>query len=384
LKTRLQSEAFAEIAQATTTVLNSAAKKWREEGGKVVGYFCSFAPEEIITAAGLLPIRIRGTGSEGTEYSDAYMTSLNCSFSRNCLNLALKGDYDFLEGLVGFNTCDHTRRVYDIWTRKVEVPFVQLLSIPRKTGEEQVEWYRDELANLRQGLGEHFGVEITDARLWDAIRLHNETRRLQRRLYDLRKAKIPPISGAEMLAITVAGTAMPKERYNGLLREVLDEIEGLDGIADCRPRLLIMGGELDDPEYVEMIEDLGGLVVADSLCFGSRILWKDVAEGTGDPLLALARYHVAERPACPRMFGVFPRRLEFVRELIREFRVDGVISQRLQFCDYWGYENSLLNKEFKEGKIPFLMLDREYSLGSGIGQTKTRIQAFLETLEVGE
>jgi benzoyl-CoA reductase/2-hydroxyglutaryl-CoA dehydratase subunit BcrC/BadD/HgdB len=226
---------------------------------------------------------------------------------------------------------------------------------------------------------DHFGAEITDARLEEAIRLQNETRRLQRRLYDLRKSRTPPINGAETLAVTVAGTAMPKARYNQLLTELLEDLGGRERQTTYRARLMVMGGELDDPGYLEVIEDLGCLVVTDSLCFGSRMLWKDVEEGANDPMTALARFYVADRPSCPRVFGEYEQRAAFVREMIREFQVDGVILERLAFCDLWGFEQFTIKNDFQDLGVPLMMLDREYTL-SGVGQLKTRVQAFLETI----
>ena len=380
METAIKSKALQEFAEAAETLVNPAVRSWREQGGKVVGYFCSYMPEEVITAAGFLPFRMRATGSTGTELADAYLSSINCSFTRHCFNMGLRGEYDFIDGAVWPSTCDHVRRIYDNWKRKVNTPFVHIMSLPKKTDEPQVEWYRDEMVNLKEALEKHFGVEITDERLWEAIRLHNETRRLQRQLYELRKRGSPPISGAEALAVMVAGTAMPKERYNQLLRGLLDEISPSEGNADYRARLMIMGGILDDPAFIEVIEEQGGLVVTDSLCFGTRIMWKDVDEGASDPLTALAQYYVADRPSCPRMFGDYARRADFVRDMIRDFKVDGIIGERLIFCDQWAVEHYMLAKEFKPEGIPYLELDREYLLG-GIGQMRTRIQAFLETIE---
>jgi benzoyl-CoA reductase/2-hydroxyglutaryl-CoA dehydratase subunit BcrC/BadD/HgdB len=258
-----------------------------------------------------------------------------------------------------------------------------MISLPRKAGQAQVDWFREELTNLKERMEEHFGVEITDVRLWDAIRLHNETRHLQRRLYDLRKSMTPPINGAETLTVTVAGTAMPKTRYNELLTELLEDLVARKGHSEYRARLMVMGGELDDPAYVEVIEAQGGLVVTDSLCYGSRMLWKDVDEGAADPITALARFYVAERPSCPRVFGEYEQRAAFVKQMIRDFRVDGVILERLAFCDLWGFEQFTIENDFEDWGIPLMMLDREYTL-SGVGQLKTRIQAFLETIEEGE
>jgi benzoyl-CoA reductase subunit C len=379
VESTIKSKALQEFAEAAETLVNPAVRSWREQGGKVMGYFCSYMPEEIINAAGFLPFRMRATGSTGTGLADTYLSSINCSFTRHCLNMGLQGEYSFIEGAVWLNTCDHVRRIYDNWKRKVDTPFVHIMSLPKKSGEPQVGWYRDEIANLGQALEEHFGVEITEERLREAIRLHNETRRLQRKLYELRKGENPPITGAETLAVMVAGTAMPKELYNQLLRELLDEISQSDGHADYRARLMIVGGILDDPAYMEVIEDQGGLVVTDSLCFGSRLMWKDIDEGAGDPLTALARYYIADRPHCPRMFGDQTRRSAFILDMIRDFKVDGVISERLVFCDNWTGEQFMIGEDLKEKCIPFLKLDREYVM-AGVGQMRTRVQAFLETI----
>jgi len=382
LVTRIESKAFQELSEVAETLANPAIKEWKERGGKVLGYFCSSMSEEIMTAAGLLPFRMRAPGSADTELSDAHLSSINCSFTRHCLNVALSGELDFLDGLIVPNSCDNVRRIYDHWIRQMKTPFVQMISLPRKAGEAQVSWFRDELTKLKGSMEDHFGVEITDARLGEAIYLHNETRRLQRRLYDLRKSRTPPINGAETLTVTVAGTAMPKARYNQLLTELLDDLGEREGHTNYRARLMVMGGELDDPGYLEIIEDQGGLVVTDSLCFGSRMLWKDVEEGADDPITALARFYVAERPSCPRVFGKYEERAAFVREMIRDFQVDGVILERLAFCDLWGFEQFTIKNDFQDWSIPLMMLDREYTL-TGIGQLRTRVQAFLETIEEG-
>ncbi|MGB2583001.1 MAG: 2-hydroxyacyl-CoA dehydratase family protein [Dehalococcoidia bacterium] len=379
METRIQSKAFQELSQAAETLVNPAIQDWKGQGSKVVGYFCSAMPEEVITAAGLLPFRMRATGSTGTDLSDTYFSSINCSFPRHCFNIALQGGFDFLDGVVCMNSCDNVRRIYDNWKRQLPTTLVHIMSLPRKTGEPQVEWFRDEVANLKQLLEKHFDIEITDERLWYAIKLHNETRRLQRKLYDLRKADNPPITGTEALAVTVAGTAMPKERYNQLLRELLDELSESAGNTDYRARLLLMGGIPDDPAYVKVIESQGGLVVTDSLCFGSRLLWNDIDEGASDPIAALAQYYVADRPSCPRMFGDYERRIGLVRDMIRDFKVDGVILERLAFCDHWGFEQLTIENDLKDDNVPCLIMDREYIM-SGVGQLRTRVQAFLETM----
>jgi benzoyl-CoA reductase/2-hydroxyglutaryl-CoA dehydratase subunit BcrC/BadD/HgdB len=379
LDTKITSKAFDRFSEAAGTVINPEIEKWKDQGGRVVGYFCSAMPTEMITAAGLFPFRLRATGSTGTELSDSFFGTINCSFPRHAFNMALKGEYDFLDGLVVFNSCDHIRRVYDHWIRQIKTPFVKILSLPKKAEAPQVEFFRGELANLRDDMQTHFDVEITDDKLKEAIRLHNETRHLLQTVYELRKGKNPPITGAETMAVTVASTALPLKQFNRLLQEFLEDLKNAEGHADYRARLMLLGGELDNPEYIKVIEDQGALVVTDSLCFGSRILWGDVDENTDDPLMALAQYYVADRPSCARMYTEYEKRTRYVRDMIKEFKADGAIFERLTFCELWGFEQFSMTNDFKEWNVPLLCMDREYIL-SGVGQLKTRVQAFLEAM----
>jgi benzoyl-CoA reductase/2-hydroxyglutaryl-CoA dehydratase subunit BcrC/BadD/HgdB len=375
----LKSNAFLQMSEAAHAISNPATREWKEQQGRVMGYFCSAMPEELFTAGGFLPFRARATGSTGTASSDSYFSNLNCSFVRHCFDMALLGEFDFFDGLVLLNSCDNVRRIYDHWTRQIKTPFVRILSFPRKREEPQIDWYERELRRLKEEMEEHFTISITNDQLWEAIRLHNETRGLQRRLYELRKGEKPPISGADTLAVIVAGTAMPKQTYNGLLRELLEDLSDAEGIDGYQARLMILGSILDDPNYLRVIEDQGGLVVTDSTCFGSRIMWADVSEEVDDPIRALAQYYVRDRQSCPRTFGDYERRQAFVEDLVREFKVDGVIGERLTFCDQWGFSQYSITNDFKEAGIPYLCLEREYLL-SAVGQLRTRVQAFLETL----
>ncbi len=378
MDSKLTSTAYEECVAATASIVNPAVEQWCEGGGRVVGYFCSHVPTEVISAAGLMPFRMRGTGSDGTELSDAFFSSINCSFPRHTFNLALQGGYDFLDGLVCISSCDHVRRVYDNWKRNLQTPFLTIMSLPRKVEDAQVGWYHEEISILREALGKHFDVDISDEKLWDAIKLHNRTRRLQREIYQLRKGRTP-VSGAETLAIMVAATAMPRSRYNTLLEEILVELRQREPRNGYRARLMVVGGELDDPSWIETIEEQGGLVVADSICFGSREMWADIDESLEDPVEAMAKYYIQDHPSCPRMYGDQPRRREYLMNMVREFDVDGVIGERLMFCDQWCVEHYMNKADFKEEGIPFLQLDREY-ISSGKGQLRTRIQAFLETM----
>jgi benzoyl-CoA reductase/2-hydroxyglutaryl-CoA dehydratase subunit BcrC/BadD/HgdB len=141
---------------------------------------------------------------------------------------------------------------------------------------------------------------------------------------------------------------------------------------------MIAGSVYDSVAYTEIIENLGGLVVSDALCFGSRYFWEPV-EVEDDLWTGLARSYL-NRPSCARMTDRVTERADFVQEMAERYKVDGVIFQRMRYCDLWGGEILYLEKRLKELDIPLLQLEREYML-SGVGQLKTRVQAFLERIE---
>jgi benzoyl-CoA reductase subunit C len=376
----IEAAPFKEFVRIAGVINNDVVRDWQDKGGKVVGYFCSFIPEEILMAAGCLPFRMRGTGSTGTELSDAYFTQLNCSFPRHCFNQALKGEYDFLDGVIVGNSCDHMRYIYDNWKHSsLKTPYLRLLYRPNKAGGEMVGYYRHELASFIESMEKHFGRQITNERLWTAIKLSNETRRLQRKLYELRKKLNPPITGVEALAVMVASTAMPKERYNEGLKQLLDELDNSEGHRDYVSRLMIIGANLDDPFLSNLIEEQGGLVVVEHTCFGTRMMWETIDEKGDDPLGAIAEYYVSRRPSCPRSYGEYPQRIALVKEMVKLFSVDGIIGERLASCDVCTGEHYMLKSDLKKAAIPFASLEREY-IPTFTGQLRTRIQAFLEAI----
>jgi len=370
-----------ELTNLSDSLPNSAINEWKAEGKKVVGFLCTYMPEEILYSADILPVRLRAPKCAETTSADVYMSHLTCTFMRSCLQLFLEGKFAFLDGLAFTNSCDVVRRLYDNLReiKPSDFHFLHFITVPHKVNEELVIWYKDELNEFAENIKRAFGVEITESRLREAIGVYNETRRLLRELYELRKRASPPISGAETMSVVMAGSSLPKDRYNQMLEKLLDELRKREGISNYRARLMIAGsGGCDNPDYLGVMEDLGGLVVTDSLCFGSRYFWEPV-DTEGDLILNLARSYL-KRPSCPRMVENVGNRGDFMKRLVDDFKVDGVVFQRIRYCDLWGGQLLYTKKDLKESDIPLLILEREYVMRD-VGQLRTRVQAFLETIE---
>jgi benzoyl-CoA reductase/2-hydroxyglutaryl-CoA dehydratase subunit BcrC/BadD/HgdB len=358
---------------------NEHVMEWRAGGGRVVGFFCAHAPEELLWAAGILPIRMRGTGSEDTSAADQYLGAVNCSFVRHTLSRVLGGDFAFLDGLILTNSCDHLRRLSDICTAKRLAPFCHYIDVPHVSTEASQARLTAQLRVLKDRLEAYYGVAVTDEKLAAALELYNRTRVLLSRASRLRSEDAPRATGSEVLAMAVAAASMPKDRFNALLARRLEQLEVGNGAAARGPRLMIIGGELDDPAYLEVIESLGATIVADQLCWGSKT-YSSLTDERIDPIEAIARRMLDHLP-CPRMLNGYPSRLASLVEAVHEYRVDGIVCERLKFCDLWGGEAEMLRRSVKqELRTPFLVLERDYLTASGVGQLRTRVQAFLETL----
>ena len=381
----IESQVFDKFAQLSASIMNPAVEAWKQQGGKVLGYTCSFVPEELFVAAGLMPFRIRGTGSKSAGRADDYFEAANiCSFVRHCFNKVLSGEYEFLDGAVIGGGCDANRHIFDNWKESpVKTPFLHRIFYPHHSAELMAAYFRNQLSELKTGLEQHFGVQLTNQKLWDAIRLCNEIRDLQKELYALRKVENPPISGSETISVILAGCSMPKEQYRADLKELLAELRGAQvPERKYKARIMIVGPGHDDTSICDIVEDQGGLVAADLTCFGGKIIFGGVAEGGHDPLQAIADYQVLNRPFCPKNLGAHPLINKEIFDRIKDYKLDGVIGQTFLCCETWSGELYILNKELKAAGVPMLRLEREYASDAS-GQLQTRIQAFIETLSGG-
>ncbi|MFB0920201.1 MAG: 2-hydroxyacyl-CoA dehydratase family protein [Oscillospiraceae bacterium] len=362
-------------------VSGESAKARRADGKKSLGYVCCHVPEEIFYAADVLPIRLRATGCIDSSDAEAWMSSFSCSYARSILQYLMNGTYD-LDGIVQSQGCMMQARIIDNWVhiakKNGREQFGFFIGAPRIKTEQAIKFYKSELQEFSDALGAFSGKQVTDKGIKDAVAKTNETRKLISELYALRKEANPVVSGTEALSICLAQCDTAADEYNGMLREFLAEAKTRRPI-DSRVRLMLIGSALDNSEYIKVIEDAGGLVVADYNCFGDRAFGAPIELDDADVMGSLARYYLT-RNTCPRELDNRPAIHAEIVALCKEYSVQGVVYEKMQNCECWGGEIYYLEPDLKQIGIPVLQVEREEQMAN-IAQLAVRAEAFIEMLE---
>ena len=354
------------------------AQAWKQRtGGKILGYFCSYVPEEIIYAAGILPVRIIGSHEPKTR-TERHITEMYCPYCRDCLAQGLRGSYSYLDGIVMAPGCQHIRQAFASWELHIPVDYTFLISMPNLVqSPSAIPFLIRELSRFKRSLEEWTGMPISDEALSEAIITYNLNRRLLMRIYNLRKNNEPPLSGAEALEITLSGHLTDKREHTRLLSEAIKEIQRRTKCPKPGVRLMFIGSEIDDINYLNLIESLGCIIVTDETCTGSRYFWNECLPSS-NLLDAIARRYI-DRPPCPVKDLPLHRRLNHMLEMIKEYRVEGVIITTQKFCHNHETDLPAIQSLLQKEGIPVLTL--EYSFNTPVEWIQVRIEAFLEIFQ---
>jgi bcr-type benzoyl-CoA reductase subunit C len=377
-------EMIDKLKSVATSLHNEFVQKWKKDGGKVVGYSCTFIPEEILHAAGLLPFRLRGVGTTKVSIGDSYFGPVNCSLPKCMLQLAGQGSYTFLDGAIISNGCDSMRRLEECWRKASEdypgtLPgYYEYFSVPHKSVDYSIDFYAQELKDMVATLEKYFKVKITDKVLKKSIKVYNQGRELLQKLDELRYRKEVPITGEDAMAILIAGHAMPREVWGTMLKDIIADLKKTPSVSDHKKRLMLIGSANDDVDFIRLIEDGSALVVADTVCFGSRT-YANLVDDKADPIHTLSS-HYLNNSICPRMLGYYKNRRTYIMDLVKKASVDGVILQNVRFCDLHGSENGVLERDLEAAGIPCMRLEREYGPLVETGRIRMRLDAFMERI----
>ena len=372
---------------------NELVQKAQAEGKVCVAYTCENTPEPLLNLEGCFSARLRAPRTGSLDISTYYMTSFLCEYSRALLERAIEGGYNFADcvitpdGCSMMNRCIENMELLKTMGKGKEKFFFQYMEVPMKADDNGLNLYVLQCKNhILNPLCETFGIDISDAALRKAVAEFNETCELIRAIGDFRKEENPRITGYEFNVITLATYVAPKYLLIDKLKETLEELKTRepDEKNRFRARVLVAGSEVDDTDFVKLIEDAGAYVCADRFCYGS-LPGRDpiILNDEEDALTQICRIYM-NKGECPRFMNndKMDHRRVYVDQLAKEYKADGIIYQQMKFCDPWAYEK-MMGTTILRNKYgyPVLAVDRPYSIGTS-GQMVTRVQAFVESIEI--
>ncbi len=378
---KLKELAFFEDLLATPK--NALVEKAVKAGRIPIAYNCFTAPEPLLSVGNAFAVRLRAPQTTSTELATFYMSPFTCSYSRSLLEAALDDQYDFMKGMVFAACCVQiTRTAHNYKLQKLKdgtENFVHyVVDVPRKIFDGNLPALTEDLKKLAAQMESVYGIDMSEENIRKAIHEHNEFNKLLKEISDLRKLDHPKITGSEWHKVYTACKTAPKDMLIEPLKELKAALDKREGAGEGLTRIMVMGSILDNPAYIELIEGQGCVVVADRFCYGS-LPGMEIIPEEGDVFTNLARFYL-ETNECPRMMEESCFRFDRAVQYAETFKADGIIFETLKFCDVWGYEKLTTLKALEDKGIPCVRIEREYAL-TGEGQMKTRVQAFIESIQ---
>lgn len=369
---------------------NELVQKAKKDGGVAVGYTCFYIPEALLNVDKAFSVRLRAPNTGSLDISAYYMTSFICGYARALVERAFEGGYNFVDAYFASDTCQQMNRVVEnihelglITNPKFKY---EIIDAPLKLSDHGVKFYIEQVRERYMKTLEGFGCDVSDAAVRKAVCEHNKMCAIFEEISEMRKAENPVITPREFHILSLVSYACPTAYILPYLEDTLKELRERkpDEKNNWRARIVVVGSELDDYPFSEIMELQRAYVVADRYCFGSIPGRQQIKLNDDEDALTQVCRAYLEENQCPRFMSAdkIKDRTETVRRLVEEYNADGVVYEQAKFCDFWGYERVLQSTILTEELgIPTLCIDREYVV-QGSGQLATRMQAFMESLEI--
>ena len=379
------SEAIIERFRHTTEHTHEYAKSLQGKGRLLAGYMCTHVPEEILYAAGIIPLRILSS-HESQAMTRSYIHETYCSFSHDCAYQGLQQNYDYLDLIVHSSSCIHMAEAFNVWVRfagfqhkSFLITYPHIIHTKHASGI-MVESYGE----FKQFIEKFVKKTITDEDIERAIKVYNHTRRLLKRLWEFLRHDRSPVTGSEVAAVTLAAQVMDKQECNQMLEQLIQRLEAEPGKEPSGVRLMVTGGACDDLRIFDLIENLNyntNLIFMDS-CTAARYFWFEVPEDRPNKFEAIAEGYISRIP-CPAKDNVpgtgEKKRFRFIRQFIEEYKPDGVVFLYQRFCSPQSMDIVALKPIIDMMGIPWTELELDTTVP--ITQFGTQLEALVEIIK---
>ncbi|MBC8370963.1 MAG: 2-hydroxyacyl-CoA dehydratase [Planctomycetes bacterium] len=353
------------------------AKKWREQGGKIVGAFQVYFPDELVHAAGMLPLKMRGA-SLAPDESDSHFGSYLCSIIKTSLELVLSKRVE-LDMFVTHPICDAARNLAAIWGRNFDYT-CQILYLPQNPNSSaSVDYLSDEYNRLRRDLEEITGEKITTAAINNSIKVYNTNRELLRRLYAIKRDTPWKIGADDAYSLVAIGGMMMREEHNEMLETILPMIEAVETKQEDRIRVVFEGAFCEQPP-LGLISTIGQscYVVDDDFLIGMRYLLSDVKQ-TNDPVRELAWAYINDSSYSPVQHDLNKRKEHMLLDRFDKARGEAVIVAAAKMCEPGLEEQVAYIQALDEKNIPYFVSEFEENMTS-FASLELQLETFMENI----
>lgn len=358
----------------------------KARGGKVIGTFCVYVPDELLYAAGAIPVGLCGGAQFSIPDAEAVLPRNLCPLIKSFVGFKLSKLCPYFEScdlLVGETTCDGKKKTWEILA---DYAPVHVMELPHRKGEMERELWLSEIRALRSRIEELTGNVITPETLAGGIRTANAKRLALSRLHETRRSSPSPISGKDALLVSQIAFYDDAERFTKTVNSLAEQceervVEGVGVVSADAPRLLVSGCPMAIPNWKlhHVVESAGAVIVGEESCTGTRYfenLTDETKTTLEDQMKAIADRYLKTNCAC---FTPNDGRIEQIIQLARSTNAKGVVYYSLQFCHTYNLEAVRVEKALRDAGIPMLKVEDDYSM-EDIGQLQTRIEAFLEQI----
>ncbi|MCH7612216.1 MAG: 2-hydroxyacyl-CoA dehydratase [Candidatus Marinimicrobia bacterium] len=352
-------------------------KRWRDAGGKVLGHFQVYFPEEIAHAAGMLPMKMFGASVE-PRIADSRFGSYLCSILKTCLEQVLSGRLE-LDMFVVPPICDAARNLAPIWGRNFDYP-CQILYLPQNPNSSySVQYLKEEYERIKGVIEKVAGKKATIDNLRNSISVFNKNRELLRKLYEIKKDLPWLVSTNEAYVLTAVGGLIPREEHNEILEEVLPLLETRTARKQDRIRVVFEGGFCEQPP-LDMLRTVGRscYVVDDDLMIGMRYILEDIDAGD-DPLKAMAEAYINKSTYSPVQHDLRKPKEKMLKERVKNAKAEAVIITAAKMCEPGLEEQVTYTQEFDKDNTPYFVSEFEENMTS-FDHLEIQLETFVENL----
>ena len=349
-------------------------------GKKAVGCFPIYTPEELVYAAGALPVGMWG-GKRTGSLADKYLQTFCCSIMKANTEQSLAGDYDMLSAVIVTAYCDTLKCVTENW--KVAVPHLNIIPMVypqnRKQKSGQI-FFEEELRRVKSELEKTLDVRITDEDVEDALKVYEDYRAVMRKFTDMIGDYPVTFDAATRHQVIKAAYFMDKKEYTEIIRRVMSDLKNEPSEKVTKPlKKVILTGLLAEPvEMLELFTENGLQVVADDLAQESRQFRVPAPEGEDCYKRMAGR--LAGQDGCTFLYDYGKKRSHILTDMKKKYSADAIVFCQLKFCDPDEFDYPIVKEDMEAAGVPMLMIEFEQQMES-VGQLRTRIQSFAEMLD---